>query len=257
MKHVLTENQFTAFADLVRDRMGEKGWKRKELCNRAKVGDSVIGKVLRGEAVHNTTTYAVAKVLGIDLSRLPPDPDPAMPATAQNHTSRRAYLSTGAYTRDAVRGYEGQYITFRPSLDGSPTLRCFLTAIEWDEPSRSLEWKERGRLDAEHSHGGLVHIPANAGFLYLVSGAEGWVRNVTLCPVASRSEMRGTITTLYNVGGPMHVPVVAPIVYRKVESIPKDLIGVLAVENPKAAELIVALRETASKYVHFITMQNF
>src|SRR5262249_50649933 len=54
-----------------------------------------------------------------------PVPDSAKPPATRNPASRRAYLSTGAYTRDAVRKFEGQYITFRPSLDGSPSLRCY------------------------------------------------------------------------------------------------------------------------------------
>ena len=268
MSHLIPDEKLLAFGACVRLSMAKKRWTRKKLSNKSKISDGVITKVLAKEPkpIKDDNVITLAKHLEIDLAQFAPsdlqptlsdlqpalsDPQPAPSGPQPRHNG--PLVTTGFYTRDSVREYEGVYFTFRPSLDGRQCIRSFLTKIMWNEEISCLEFQELNRPDSQHSHCGRVFIPSSTSFLYLVSGENGWVRTVTLWSFTIKKELRGSITTLYNSSGPMLIPTVAPIVYRHSEKTPlPDLPATLDLDDPRATELRIALRETMADYVRFV-----
>lgn len=247
MHPILARESQADFAKAVRQTMAMKGWTRKHLANQAKCGDGVVGKVLAGKSVHNNTLFRIAQVLGIDLSSL-------QGAAGPPAVSSMSPAELGGYTRAVVADYEGTFMTCRPSLDGTSTIRCYLTTLKWNDDEVCLSFKEKNREDSMHSHEGKIYMPAGGGFVYLVSGANGWIRTVTLSYLSVRHEMRGLLTTLFNFSGSFNAPVAVPIVYRKLGNSEQAKTGVFPVGDKRVADLVTAIRDTSKSYVRLVNI---
>jgi hypothetical protein len=81
-------------------------------------------------------------------------------------------------------------------------------------------------------------------FLHLVSLTKGAMRMVLLSQLDPLGRMRGLITTLTRTRGAMFIPVSAPIVYLKVDSIDTADLGEVTSGHPRHGEFRALLAET-------------
>jgi hypothetical protein len=159
----------------------------------------------------------------------------------------------GGYSRASIGNLVGSYLVLRSAFKTPGNVFSYATDMIWDDEAGGLMFRERNRLDAKYSHQGHVRIPNMSMYMYLVSGENGWLRSVTLSVVDSTSEMRGVLSTLYNVAGAMYVPVATPVVYLKRGSFELDTFGELAPDHPCHAHYLSLLRQTVEHtYVKMI-----
>jgi len=119
----------------------------------------------------------------------------------------------GFYSRPAVSWLEGSYLTLRPSFGDPSAIYAYRTELAWDETLSSLVFRESERVDAEFSQQGLVSVPNQSGFIYLVTNRNGQYRLVIISRPTISGEMFGIMTTLQVGRGNNLMPVSAPIVY--------------------------------------------
>lgn len=141
--------------------------------------------------------------------------------------------------------YLGEYITIRPKYSDTSIVKSYLTRIYWNDSLSCYCFEERNRLDAEYTQRGHLYIPLGSGCMYLMTIDKGWVRTVVVSQmVAGLVEMRGLITSQFNIAGPAYAPVSAPIAYIKVTAAASPSFGELTKTDSNYEQYMRLLQET-------------
>lgn len=223
----------------------EKKMTQAELADAADCHEKTIQNLLSGRPVRDQTLFDVCMVLGLDFDELRHTwtgelnrDEPGKPAASKEV----APVYMGAYTRAAVDQYIGNYLTLRPSFTAPDAIVAYRTEVTWDPEWPSLLFTELDRPDQAYAHRGRLYIPASASFIHLVSLTKGAMRNIVVSQLDREGKMRGLITTL-NKRGAMLLPVSAPIVYVKCETVGANEIG----EIPPSHALNAGYRRTIAE----------
>jgi transcriptional regulator with XRE-family HTH domain len=203
----LSDDQSRAVAALVREQLARRRMSRQQLADQAKISISTLEKALAGRRPFTlATTIRLEEALSVPLRN-----GHGMPVAlpAPNH----APGDLGFYSRPAVSWLEGSYLTLRPSFSDPSGIYAYRTALSWDDLTSSLVFRESERVDAEFSQQGLVSVPNQSGFIYLVTNRHGQYRLVIISRPSINGEMFGIMTTLQVGRGSQLLPVTAPIAY--------------------------------------------
>ena len=214
---------------LMRTAMIEKKLTQAELADAADCHEKTIQNLLNGRSVRDQTLFDVCMVLGLDFDKLKAawaGAEAASPNELQGTGGNAAPVYMGAYTEAAVDQYIGSYVTIRPGFSAPDTIIAYRTDISWDPEWPSLLFQERERPDAPYSHRGRLYIPASSMYIHLVSLTKGAMRMVLVSQLDQARRMCGLITTLNKIG-PTLVPVSAPILYLKQDTIDAATLGEL------------------------------
>ena len=197
----LSDEQSRAIAALIREELARRRISRQHLADEAKISISTLEKALAGRRPFTlATTVRLEEALGVSLRK--PGTDFAGLAPAE----------LGFYSRPAVAFIEGAYLTLRPSFSDPTAIFAYRTEICWDADSSSLVFRESERIDAEFAQQGLVSVPNESGYVYLVTNRQGQHRLVIISrPIYG--EMFGIMTTLQVGRGNQLLPVTAPVAY--------------------------------------------
>ncbi len=197
----LSDEQSRAVAALIREQLARRRISRQHLADQAKISISTLEKALAGRRPFTlATTVRLEEALGVALRKAGADFAGLAPA------------ELGFYSRPAVAFIEGCYLTLRPSFGDPTAIYAYRTEICWDADSSSLIFRESERIDAEFAQQGLVSVPNESGYVYLVTNRQGQYRLVVISrPIYG--EMFGIMTTLQVGRGNQLLPVAAPIAY--------------------------------------------
>jgi transcriptional regulator with XRE-family HTH domain len=204
----LSDEQSRSVAALVREELARRRISRRHLADQAKISISTLEKALSGRRPFTlATTIRLEEALGVALRK----------ANADGAHSAAAMFSLapgelGFYSRPAVSFIEASYLTLRPSFGDSEAIYAYRTEICWDAGTSSLIFRESERLDASFAQQGLVSVPNESGYVYLVTNRQGQFRLVIISrPIYG--EMFGIMTTLQVGRGNRLMPVSTPIAY--------------------------------------------
>jgi len=197
----LSDEQSRAVAALIREQLARRRISRQHLADQAKISISTLEKALAGRRPFTlATTVRLEEALGVALRKAGADFAGLAPA------------ELGFYSRPAVAFIEGCYLTLRPSFGDPTAIYAYRTEICWDADCSSLIFRESERIDAEFAQQGLVSVPNESGYVYLVTNRQGQYRLVVISrPIYG--EMFGIMTTLQVGRGNQLLPVAAPIAY--------------------------------------------
>ncbi len=197
----LSDEQSRAVAALIREQLARRRISRQHLADQAKISISTLEKALAGRRPFTlATTVRLEEALGVALRKAGADFAGLAPA------------ELGFYSRPAVAFIEGCYLTLRPSFGDPTAIYAYRTEICWDADSSSLIFRESERIDSEFAQQGLVSVPNESGYVYLVTNRQGQYRLVVISrPIYG--EMFGIMTTLQVGRGNQLLPVAAPIAY--------------------------------------------
>jgi transcriptional regulator with XRE-family HTH domain len=205
----LSDEQSRAVATQVREELARRRISRQRLADQAKISISTLEKALAGRRPFTlATTIRLEEALGVVLRKAGGNgahPVAVVPSLAPG--------DLGFYSRPAVSWLEGSYLTLRPSFGDPSAIYAYRTELAWDETLSSLIFRESERVDAEFSQQGLVSVPNQSGFIYLVTNRHGQYRLVIISRPTINGEMFGIMTTLQVGRGNNLMPVSAPIVY--------------------------------------------
>jgi transcriptional regulator with XRE-family HTH domain len=172
-----------ATAVLIREALARKRMSRQRLAHEARVSLSTLEKGLSGERPFSLATIVrLEQALGVSLR-----------AAAERSV---APAELGAYTRDAAKWLEGDFLALRPSLELAGAVYAYCIQIRWDEALSCLVFAETRRLDAVHAQQGVVSLPLSAGQVYLHTNWQGQMRTAILNRPRRQGEMFGLMLTL-------------------------------------------------------------
>jgi transcriptional regulator with XRE-family HTH domain len=212
----LSDEQSRAVAALIREQLARRRISRQHLADQAKISISTLEKALAGRRPFTlATTIRLEEALGVALRKAGADFAGLAPA------------ELGFYSRPAVAFIEGCYLTLRPSFGDPTAIYAYRTEICWDADSSSLIFRESERIDAEFAQQGLVSVPNESGYVYLVTNRQGQYRLVVISrPIYG--EMFGIMTTLQVGRGNQLLPVAAPIAYLSLKALTNVEFGRIA-----------------------------
>ena len=201
----LSEEQSGQIADHIREELARRRISRRGLADLAKISISTLEKALSGRRPFTlATTIRLEEALGISLrARLATVPAPTTPRLAPGEL--------GYYSRPAVSGIEGTYLTLRPSFGDRDTIYAYRIEIAWDDRCSSLVFRESERIDAAFTQVGTVSVPNQSGHIYLVTNSNGQYRLIIVSRPTISGEMYGILTTLQVGRGSQLLPVSAPV----------------------------------------------
>ena len=205
----LSGEQSRAVATVIREELARRRISRQRLADQAKISISTIEKALSGRRPFTlATTIRLEEALGVSLRKgnvQAPDTAPAGSGLAPG--------DLGFYSRPAVSWLEASYLTLRPSFTEPDEIYAYRTEICWDQTLSSLIFRESERIDAEFAQQGLVSVPNQSGYIYLVTNRQGQYRLVIISRPTISGEMFGIMTTLRAGRGAQLMPVAAAIAY--------------------------------------------
>ncbi len=117
----------------------------------------------------------------------------------------------GAYSRNAVKWLESDYLTLRPSFAGGDDIYAYRITIAWDSGQGCLVFAETDRLDAAFAQKGVVSVPNKSGHVYLHTNDDGQFRVAILSRPLIGGEMYGLLATLKVGTGSQLTPVATPL----------------------------------------------
>ncbi len=246
----LSEEQSRSVAALVREELARRRMSRQRLADEAKISISTLEKALAGRRPFTlATTIRLEEALGIDLRKGKGSrPGGASPA------ANLAPGDLGFYARPAVAFIEGAYLTLRPSFSDKDSVYAYRTEISWDESLSSLVFRESERQDMEFSQHGLVSMPNQSGYVYLITNRQGQYRLIIVARPTILGEMYGVITTLQVGRGAQLIPVSAPIVYVPLARVPDARFGRIDPKHELHAAYRAYLRRTTEEqFAIFLT----
>ena len=206
----LTTEQSRLVAVLVREQLARRRISRQHLADQAKISISTLEKALSGRRPFTlATTIRIEEALGVTLRKVDGN-------GARAGSPNLAPGELGFYSRPAVSWLEGMYLTLRPSFSDPASIFAYRTEIFWDDGASSLIFRELERVDAKFSQQGLVSVPHQSGYIYLVTNRQGQYRLVIISRPTINREMFGIMTTLRVGRGTELIPVSTPIVYAPV-----------------------------------------
>src|SRR5262245_16868471 len=203
MDKQLTEEQSRSVAALIREELARRRITRQLLADQAKISISTLEKALSGRRPFTlATTIRLEEALGISLrARL----------TSVPASPRLAPGELGYYSRPAVSGIEGTYLTLRPSFGDRDTIYAYRIEIAWDDQCSSLVFRESERIDVAFTQVGTVSVPNQSGHIYLVTNSNGQYRLIIVSRPTISGEMYGILTPLQVGRGSQLLPVSAPV----------------------------------------------
>jgi hypothetical protein len=165
---------------------------------------------------------------------------------AEVKARRGAHVRIGGYERALGRHYEGQYQFVRPAFtdEVAGALYGYRLSMEWNEKHCCLWFQEHERTDDFHNDGPVdvsVHVP----FINLLSITGGLRLLILSRDPADSGTLFGTISTTNIPFGAHHLPTVAPVALRRVDSSRDVLNGLIAPKHKHFAELAALLRRAA------------
>ncbi len=197
----LSAQASAALAVRVREELARRRMSRQGLADLARISLSTLEKALNGARPFTLSTVVrLETALGVTL-RAAEVAAPQPPNTAM----------LGAYTADAVRWLQGDYLTLRPSLEVAGAIFAYRTEIAWDAAQGCLAFREAQRQDAPFAQRGVVSVPNKSGHVYLHTNDDGQFRLAVLSRPLIGGEMYGLLTTLQAGPGSHLVPVSAPL----------------------------------------------
>jgi transcriptional regulator with XRE-family HTH domain len=202
----LSDVQSRLIAEHVREELARRRISRKGLADLAKISISTLEKTLSGRRPFTlATTIRLEEALGVSLRA-------KLAAASASAAPPLAPGELGYYSRPAVSGIEGTYLTLRPSFGDRDAIYAYRTEITWDDQRSSLVFRESERIDAEFSQAGTVSVPNQSGHIYLVTNSNGQYRLIIVSRPTISGEMYGILTTLQVGRGSQLTPVSAPVV---------------------------------------------
>lgn len=223
----LSDEQSRAVATVVREELARRRISRQHLADQAKISISTLEKALSGRRPFTlATTIRLEQALGVALRKANADgvPSAAMVDLAPGEL--------GFYSRPAVSFIEGTYLTLRPSFGDAAAIYAYRTEICWDAGTSRLIFRESERLDASFAQQGVVSVPSESGYVYLVTNRQGQYRLVIISrPIYG--EMFGIMTTLQVGRGNRLMPVTAPIAYVSLKRLAGAEFGRISADHPR------------------------
>ncbi len=205
----LSDAQSRSVAARVREELARRRISRQRLADQAKISISTLEKALSGRRPFTlATTIRLEDALGVSLRKVNADGAHAAPAA-----TGLAPGDLGFYSRPAVAFIEAAYLTLRPSFGDPTAIYAYRTEIAWDAGTSSLIFRESERVDAVYAQQGLVSVPNQSGYIYLVTNRQGQYRLVIVSRPTINGEMFGIMTTLQAGRGAQLIPVSAPVAY--------------------------------------------
>jgi len=193
-----------ALAVRVREELARRRLSRQGLADLARISLSTLEKALNGNRPFTLATVVrLEAALGLALRAAETPAVPGPPANA----AAPGYL--GAYTADAVRWLEGDYLTLRPSFEVPDAVFAYRTQIAWD--GSALAFRESDRQDAPFAQRGFVSVPNKSGHIYLHTNDDGQFRLGMLSRPLISGEMYGLLATLQAGSGAQLLPVSVPL----------------------------------------------
>lgn len=203
----LTDQDSSSVAKKIREELARRKMTRQYLADLARISLSTLEKSLSGHRAFTLATVVrLEEALGIDLR------GNAMAPVHQNRLPDVAPESLGAYARPAVSWLEGNYVTLRPSFSTSGAIYAYRTSISWNDAEDHLVFRESERTDMAFTQEGVVSIPHQSGYIYLVTNKAGQYRLIIVTRPTIAGDMFGVLTTLQSGRGAHLVPVACPIV---------------------------------------------
>jgi transcriptional regulator with XRE-family HTH domain len=223
----LSDAQSRAVAALVREELARRRISRQRLADQAKISISTLEKALSGRRPFTlATTIRLEEALGVALRKANADG-----AHAAQVASGLAPGELGFYSRPAVSFIEGAYLTLRPSFSDPSAIYAYRTEIGWDGGTSSLIFRESERVDAVYAQQGLVSVPNQSGYIYLVTNRQGQYRLVIVSRPTINGELFGIMTTLQAGRGAQLIPVSAPIAYVPLAAVAQIEFGRIASDH--------------------------
>jgi transcriptional regulator with XRE-family HTH domain len=193
-----------ALAVRVREELARRRLSRQGLADLARLSLSTLEKALNGNRPFTLATVVrLEAALGVDLRGAPEPVATPAPTAAPVHL--------GAYTADAVKWLEGDYLTLRPSFGVEGAIFAYRTLIAWDVVAGALVFRESDRQDAPFAQRGVVSVPNKSGHIYLHTNDDGQFRLAMLSRPAISGEMYGLLATLQAGSGAQLLPVSVPL----------------------------------------------
>ena len=222
----LSDEQSRSVVALIREELARRRISRQHLADQAKISISTLEKALSGRRPFTlATTVRLEEALGVSLRR--PHAEAATPPPRNGV----APGDLGYYARQSVSWIEGSYLTLRPSFGDKDAIYAYRTEIVWDEGLSNLIFRESERLDADFAQQGMVSVPNQSGYIYLVTNRQGQYRLVIISrPIYG--EMFGIMTTLQVGRGNQLLPVAAPIAYLPLATLTKPEFGRIVAGHP-------------------------
>jgi hypothetical protein len=240
----LSDEQSRWVAAVVREELARRRISRQYLAEMAtKISISTLEKALSGRRPFTlATTIRLEEALGVSLRKT--GTDGALAAAA---AISLAPGDLGFYSRPAVSFLEGNYLTLRPSFGDPTAIYAYRTEICWDAGTSSLIFRESERLDAKFAQQGLVSVPNQSGYIYLITNRHGQFRLVLISRPTINGEMFGIMTTLQSGRGAQLIPVAAPIAYVPLDGLGDVEFGRIAAGHPRHESYRSYLKRTVEE----------
>lgn len=194
---------------ILREELARRRISRQYLADRAGISISTLEKALSGRRAYTLATLIrLEAAIGVPLRAPAPSPAPVPPANGIG----LAPGELGYYSRPSVAPLEGSYVTLRPSFSDEVSIFAYRTEISWDERASHLVFRESDRSDAAFTQEGVVSVPNQSGYVYLVTNKHGQYRLITVSRPTIGGEMHGVLSSLIAGRGAQLTPVATPIV---------------------------------------------
>ena len=245
----LSGEQSHAVAGMVREELARRRMSRQKLADDARISISTLEKALSGKRPFTlATTIRLEQALALPLRG-------AQAAVALAVTPGLAPDHLGAYSRPATTWLEGDYLTLRPSFEGTDAVYAYRTVIRWDETVSHLVFSEAARLDGAFTQSGAVSLPNQSGHIYLVTNDHGQHRMAVLGRPTITGELYGMLCTLQVGQGAHLTPAAAPLALINLTRAPDAEFGRIAPDHAHYAAYRAHLeRITGQGFVKFFSV---
>lgn len=228
-------------AGKVREELARRRISRQRLADEARISISTLEKALSGRRPFTLPTLIrLEEALGVELR-------PKQALVGSNGSATPAGLApdeAGNYARPGVAWLEGSYLTLRPSFGEKGAIYAYRTEIAWDEAASRLAFREAERIDSDFTQWGTVSVPAQSGYIYLVTNRHGQHRMVIISRPTITGEMHGILTTLQAGRGVQLTPIATPIVMLPMRKAGEVHFGRVAPRAPGYARYHALLKRT-------------
>jgi len=239
----LSDAQSRSVAAIVREELARRRISRQYLAEMAKISISTLEKALSGRRPFTlATTIRLEQALGVSLRK--PNAEAARAAAV---AITLAPGELGFYSRPSVSFIEGNYLTLRPSFGDPSAIYAYRTEICWDAGTSSLIFRESERLDAKFAQQGVISVPNQSGYIYLITNRHGQFRLVLISRPTINGEMFGIMTTLQAGRGAQLIPVAAPIAYVPLDGLGDVEFGRIAAGHPRHESYRSHLKRTVEE----------
>ncbi len=217
----LSPEENRTISTAIREELARRRLTRQHLADISLLSLSTIEKALSGQR-----PFTLATVIRLEEALQKP-----LRIAKSNGDASLAPESLGSYSRPAVKWLEGSYLTLRPSFSVPKGVYAYRTEISWDTALSHLVFRESDRLDTAYKQEGVVSIPHQSGYIYLVTNKLGQHRMATLSRPMIGGEMFGLLATLQSGKGATLMPIAVPIVLAPVRNFPNLRFGRIAPDD--------------------------